>query len=106
MSPVSSGTGWCAYSDERRYGKRNQGIKEKMSDQFFEQPILNSPYACPARHWELYTAGQRTKKVIENRRRADFVTPIPKPRKAKGSQTILLFDEGKGLSTSKQAYRP
>ena len=24
-----------------------------MSDSFFERPILNSPYACPARHWEL-----------------------------------------------------
>ncbi len=24
-----------------------------MSSHFFEQPILNSPYAYPGRHWEL-----------------------------------------------------
>ena len=24
-----------------------------MDTQFFEKPILNSPYAYPARHWEL-----------------------------------------------------
>jgi type III restriction enzyme len=24
-----------------------------MADRFFEQPILNSPYKCPAQHWEL-----------------------------------------------------
>jgi type III restriction enzyme len=75
-----------------------------MSDQFFEQPILNSPYAYPGLHWELDATGQPTQKIIESRRRADFITPIPKPRKTKGSQTSLLFDEGKGLSTSEQAY--
>lgn len=24
-----------------------------MSNPFFEHPVLNSPYACPQRHWEL-----------------------------------------------------
>lgn len=76
-----------------------------MSDQFFEHPILNSPYAYPARHWELDTSGQPTQQIVEKRRRADFITPIPKPRKsAKGAQTSLVFDEGKGLSTREQAY--
>ncbi len=77
-----------------------------MSDQFFAQPILNSPYEYPARHWELDTSGQPTQEIISSRRRADFITPIPKPRKRKGEQeqTDLLFDEGKGLSTAKQAY--
>ena len=54
-----------------------------MSDAFFDRPILNPPYAPPARHWELDAAGQLTQRVAESRRPADFVTPIPKPRKYK-----------------------
>ncbi len=77
-----------------------------MDNQFFEQPILNSPYEYPSRHWELDASGQPTQQIIESRRPADFITPIPKPRKHKGSvdQSQLLFDEGKGLSTDKQQY--
>ena len=77
-----------------------------MVDRFFEQPILNSPYEPPARHWELDDQGQPTQKVIETRRSADFITPIPKPRKrraAKGQQQLDL-DEGNGLSSQDQQY--
>jgi type III restriction enzyme len=79
-----------------------------MSDPFFDRPILNSPYEQPARHWELDDAGQPTQKIIESRRRAEFITPIPKPRKRKksGAQSELVFDEGKGLSTETQQYDP
>jgi hypothetical protein len=31
-----------------------------MDESFFERPILNSPYAFPARHWELDSEGQPT----------------------------------------------
>ena len=77
-----------------------------MDNQFFEKPILNSPYEYPSRHWELDASGQPTQQIIESRRRAEFITPIPKPRKRKGSaeQSQLLFDEGKGLSTDEQQY--
>jgi len=77
-----------------------------MSNQFFEHPILNSPYDYPSRYWELDETGQPTQQVIESRRPADFITPIPQPRKRKGSteQSQLLFDEGKGLSTEEQRY--
>ncbi|MCY4015822.1 MAG: DEAD/DEAH box helicase family protein [Gammaproteobacteria bacterium] len=75
-----------------------------MSDPFFEQPILNSPYEYPARHWELDGAGQPTGKIADRRRRADFVTPIPKPKKTKGAgaRTAELLDQE--LSDSKQQY--
>lgn len=77
-----------------------------MSDQFFEKPILNSPYNYPARHWELDPSGQPTQNIIQNRRRAEFITPIPKPKKRKSSnQDALIFDEGKGLSTAEQQYQ-
>src|ERR1017187_10464990 len=77
-----------------------------MDNQFFERPILNSPYDEPKRHWELDEQGQPTQQIIENRRRAEFITPIPKPRKRKGkaNQQDLVFDEGKGLSTQEQQY--
>lgn len=77
-----------------------------MSNPFFEKPILNSPYGYPVRHWELDDEGQPTQKIKETRRRAEFITPIPKPKKLKGAakQESLLFDEGKGLSTAKQQY--
>ena len=75
-----------------------------MIDQFFERPILNSPYAYPARHWELDDSGQPTQKILETRRRAEFITPIPKPKKRGSKQAALVFDEGKGLSTKEQQY--
>lgn len=77
-------------------------------NRFFEQPILNSPYDYPERHWELDGQGQPTQRLKESRRRAEFITPIPKPRKRKGSarQEKLIFDEGKGLSTKSQQYDP
>ena len=77
-----------------------------MSNPFFDHPILNSPYDCPGRHWELDASGQPTQKVVESRRRAEFITPIPKPRKQKKSQKQegFIFDEGKGLSSKAQQY--
>ena len=55
-----------------------------MSNLFFEKPILNSPYDYPSQHWELDETGQPTQKVIDARRRAEFITPIPKTKKRKG----------------------
>ena len=72
---------------------------------FFDRPILNSPYGYPARYWELDDQGQPTQKILEHRRPADFITPIPKPKKRKGAgQKSLVFDEGLGLSTASQQY--
>ena len=77
-----------------------------MSNPFFEHSILNSPYEHPRRHWELDAEGQPTQQIIEERRRADFITPIPKPRKRKraSEQAEMVFDEGKGISTADQQY--
>ena len=74
------------------------------SNPFFDHPILNSPYQAPARHWELDEQGQPTQAIIERRRAADFITPIPKPKKHKAKQKDFVFDEGKGLSNEKQQY--
>ena len=72
-----------------------------MDNRFFERPILNSPYDYPTRYWELGEHGQPTQRILESRRSAEFITPIPKPRKRKSpaEQQQIVFDEGKGLST-------
>lgn len=77
-----------------------------MSNPFFDHPILNSPYDYPTRHWELDSGGQPTQKIIEIRRRAEFITPIPKPKKrrAEEEQQEIVFDEGAGLSSEAQQY--
>jgi type III restriction enzyme len=79
-----------------------------MDNRFFEQPVLNSPYEYPARHWELDDEGQPTQRIIGQRRSAKFITPIPRPRKRKtvGQQLTMVFNEGKGLSTQEQQYDP
>jgi type III restriction enzyme len=77
-----------------------------MGNPFFEHPILNSPYEYPKRHWELDGTGQPTQKIIDNRRPADFVTPIPKPRRqqGQGQQGDLALGNDAGLSTEHQQY--
>ena len=73
---------------------------------FFDAPILNNPYEYPTHHWELDKRGQPTQRVADGRRPAQFITPIPKPKKVKGSgkQKSMVLDEGLGLSTEQQQY--
>ena len=74
---------------------------------FHERPILNSPYGPPSRHWDLDEAGQPTRKINEGRRPAEFITPVPKPKKQKGvySERILVLDEvAEGLGDRSQQY--
>ena len=77
-----------------------------MQDRFFERPILNSPYQYPTQYWELDQDGQPTYRIIDGRRIAEFVTPIPKPKRTKVSaqQARLALDNGSGLSDRDQLY--
>ncbi|HRG48753.1 MAG TPA: DEAD/DEAH box helicase family protein [Leptospiraceae bacterium] len=84
-------------------------MSENESSSFFEQPILNSPYFCPTRHWELDDEGQPTGQLLEERRQAKFITPIPKPRRKsgkgnKGIEQELIYQDAKGLSDQEQQY--
>ena len=76
-----------------------------MSDAFFKKPILNSPYQYPSSHWEIVD-GLPTQNIINSRRKAEFITPVPKPRRRKDSKTQELFDETLGLGDGKQKYDP
>jgi type III restriction enzyme len=74
-----------------------------MSNPFFDRPILNSPYDAPSRHWELDGSGQPTQQVIAQRRRAEFISPIPKPKKRKEQQYLDLGGD-EGVSSKEQQY--
>ena len=80
-----------------------------MARNFFEQPIINSPYEFPSMHWELDSDGQPTNKIIDRRRRAEFVTPVPKAkgRKSKKSATVEIeFGDQTGVLTKSPKNDP
>jgi type III restriction enzyme len=54
-----------------------------MSERFFNDPILNSPYERPTQHWELVD-GIPTEESVAWRRESRLITPIPQPRKRGG----------------------
>ena len=79
-----------------------------MTELFFAQPVLNSPYERPSRHWELDESGQPTQKIIENRRQVSFITAVPTSKKQRGSsanQASFVFDKAaRELETDNQQY--
>lgn len=72
---------------------------------FYEQPILNSPYERPAQHWELDDDRRPTHKVLEGRRPAEFITPIPPPRHQSREQRAIEFHaKAEALGDEHQQY--
>ena len=74
-----------------------------MAPRFFEQPVLNSPYEYPSRHWELDPDGQPTDRVLPERRPvAAFVSAIPKTKRR---QREMVFDAAaRGLGGEARQY--
>lgn len=80
-----------------------------MSQSFFDQPILNSPYEVPTRYHALDGEGQPLElPPVAGRRPCDFITPVPKPkrRSAKSTQSSMIFDDETGLTDADQEYNP
>ena len=63
-----------------------------MSD-FFDSPVLNSPYEAPSRHWKLDETGQPTNEIEEGRRLATYISPVARVKRSGGDQPSL-FDLG------------
>jgi hypothetical protein len=59
-----------------------------MPDALIENPILNSPFAAPARHFKFTDEGI-TNEIVEGRSSSSYFIPIARPKK-KGKQ--LVFD--------------
>ncbi|MCR5752621.1 MAG: DEAD/DEAH box helicase family protein [Kiritimatiellae bacterium] len=64
-----------------------------LSPDFFSNPVLNSPYVEPTRHWELVDNAP-TGKIVEARRKSDYVTPIARTRRTQANATQNEFDFG------------
>ena len=80
-----------------------------VSNSFFEQPILNSPYDEPALHHDLDDEGQPTDNPpIAGRRRSELITPVPKPKKRKkkkdDQQSTMDLHSDNGISDEGQEY--
>src|ERR1043165_2525223 len=80
------------------------GNVQGSGNPFFDHPILNSPYEYPKRHWELDQDGQPTQRIVEDRRRAEFISPIPKPKKRRAAGQAELALGEQELSSKKQQY--
>lgn len=76
-----------------------------MNPRFFEQPILNSPYEAPSRHWELDDSGQPTHRIIEARRQVRFLSPIPAPKKRRGASQLELAPTARGRTSISSILR-
>ena len=81
------------------------GAAETPADAFYAQPILNSPYEYPGRHWELDESNRPTNRIVDTRRPSAYVSPIPKPRKRQAQQLTLVADEtAKAVAADDQQY--
>ena len=78
----------------------------KDASTFHLNPILNSPYDEPKRHWILDEGRQPTDMIGDGRREVSFISPIPKPRKTgRATQRQLALDaESAALDTANQQY--
>ena len=80
---------------------------------FYEQPVLNSPYAKPDLHHHLDSEGQPTDQPPRPGRRAfAYISPVPKPRKSSAlhpeqdeqTQQNLTLPSADRLSSASQEY--
>jgi type III restriction enzyme len=62
-----------------------------VADRVIDNPIINSPYRPPARHFAFDNDGI-TNRVVEGRRESSYFVPVPRPRK-RGAQQQLEFAE-------------
>lgn len=61
-----------------------------------ENPVINSPYEKPVRHFRFDDEGI-TNEIVEGRRSSAYVTPIPQARAHGGDASQMTFDEGLGI---------
>ena len=62
-----------------------------MTDRIIDNPIINSPYKAPEKHFKFDDEGI-TNDVVPGRRPSQYFVPVPRPRK-RGQQIELDFAE-------------
>jgi type III restriction enzyme len=63
-----------------------------MKQVVIENPVLNSPYEEPNRHFKFTDEGI-TDEIIESRRVSAYFVPVPQPRR-RGREQQLSFETG------------
>ncbi|WP_316227056.1 BPTD_3080 family restriction endonuclease [Bradyrhizobium sp. SZCCHNS3052] len=66
-----------------------------------DNPILNSPFGYPSRHWALDDAGKPTGAIKEERRRSEYIVPIATSKRKAGGQEELVFADIEGASATR-----
>ena len=61
-----------------------------------DNPILNSPFAEPTRHWVLDENGIPTGVAADGRRRSEYIVPVPPPRHRVNKQAELGLEDAYG----------
>ncbi|GMU79397.1 MAG: hypothetical protein AMXMBFR46_21890 [Acidimicrobiia bacterium] len=75
-----------------------------MGGRIIENPILNSPYDEPTRHFRFDDDGI-TDEVVDGRRRSSHFVPIPPSRKKGGRQAELEFVRHAYFTGGQDPYR-
>ena len=77
-----------------------------MTDQFFDAPVLNSPYEYPTQYWELEPeTRQPTNQIIDQRRPAEYITPVPLPKGVPPEQIGIFVRSEEQADRAKAAVR-
>ena len=63
-----------------------------MDQVIIENPIINSPFEEPKRHF-LFSEEGITNEIVEARRISSYFVPIPKPKKKSKKQRLLFETE-------------
>ncbi len=63
-----------------------------MSKVTIENPVINSPFQEPQRHFK-FTQRGITEDIVEGRRRSEYFIPMPKPRKQTREDQITLLPD-------------
>jgi len=58
-----------------------------VTDRVIDNPIINSPYRAPGRHFKFDTEGI-TNEIVEGRRPSSYFVPVPRPRKRGGQMEL------------------
>ena len=64
-----------------------------MKQVIIENPVINSPFSEPQRHFK-FDEGGITDQIVERRRHSEYFIPIPKPKTKQTNQTLIDFGEG------------
>ncbi|MGI1661342.1 BPTD_3080 family restriction endonuclease [Palleronia sp. KMU-117] len=73
---------------------------------FFDDPILNSPYLLPQKHWELDEENRPTNRVTETRRSSELLTALPGASATSDRAHTRSLFENVGLSTEATEFNP